>query len=321
MKLLPLIITLVILLAPDLALAQGNITPDGLYTGGGLIPCGQTAANACNSCHVVILANTIIKWLIGITFMIFAGMAVYAGVKLVMSGGNSHAKEDAKQMFTNVFIGLMIILGAWLMVDTLLRFVLKNGETGNIDGYGPWSQVKCVSETESKTTKMTIDESEFEPADPSDTTTYSGAPTAGGAGNNCTPIPDSQLVAFPASVTNGSTERALQDTVNRFVSMRAAAAKDGIDLKVSDGYRSPQEQLSAWNGNGCRLVNGKASCATRTAAVPCSLGGNGSNHTSGKAVDITLTNGAYTWLKANGGKYGFNNQLANDKPHWSPTGR
>ena len=161
MKLLPLIITLVILLAPDLALAQGNITPDGLYTGGGLIPCGQTAANACNSCHVVILANTIIKWLIGITFMIFAGMAVYAGVKLVMSGGNSHAKEDAKQMFTNAFIGLFIILAAWLMVDTLLRFVLKNGETGKIDGYGPWSEVECVTENESMTTKMTIEEEEF----------------------------------------------------------------------------------------------------------------------------------------------------------------
>jgi len=159
--LLLIALSLTIFLAPDLAFAQADVSPDGLYTGGGLIPCGQDMDNKCNSCHVVILANTVVKWLIGITFMIFAGMAVYSGIKLVMSGGNSHAKQDAKEMFTNVFIGLFIILGAWLMIDTLLRYVLKNGETGEIAGYGPWSQVKCVSETESMITAMRIEEEEF----------------------------------------------------------------------------------------------------------------------------------------------------------------
>ena len=148
--LLTLTIAFLILLAPTAAFAQG-----------GLIPCGQTEANPCNTCDVVVLANSVIKWLIGITFMIFAAMAVYAGVKMVISSGNSHALQDAKDMFTNAFIGLFIILAAWLMIDTLLRYVLKNGETGNIDGYGPWSQVKCVSEAKSMTTAMMIEEAEF----------------------------------------------------------------------------------------------------------------------------------------------------------------
>ena len=304
--LLTLTIAFLILLAPTAAFAQG-----------GLIPCGQTEANPCNTCDVVVLANSVIKWLIGITFMIFAAMAVYAGVKMVISSGNSHALQDAKDMFTNAFIGLFIILAAWLMIDTLLRHVLKNGETGNIDGYGPWSQVKCVTQATPGTIVMKIDESEFEAADPADTTVYGGSPTSG---KNCTPIPDSMLVTFPASATYGGAERALKDTVDRFVAMRAAAAKNGIDLKVSDGYRSPDEQLSAWNNNGCTLVNGRASCRTRTAAVPCSLGGYGSNHTSGTAVDIRLTTGAYSWLKANGGTYKFYNNLSNDLPHWSLTG-
>ena len=67
--LLPLIITLIILLVPDLALAQNlpDVNKDGIFNGGGLIPCGQSADNTCNSCHVVILANTVVKWLIGIT--------------------------------------------------------------------------------------------------------------------------------------------------------------------------------------------------------------------------------------------------------------
>jgi uncharacterized membrane protein len=159
--LLPLIITLVILLAPDLAWAA-DITDKGVYTGGGFIPCGQNADNPCNSCHIIVLANTLIKWLIGMAFLFFAVLAVFAGFKLVTSAGNAHAKEEAKGMFTNAFIGLFIILGAWLFVDTLLRGILKGG-TGEIAGYGPWAQVKCVKEVKPGVTEMTIDEASFEP--------------------------------------------------------------------------------------------------------------------------------------------------------------
>ena len=182
--LLPLIITLIILLVPDLALAQNlpDVNKDGIFNGGGLIPCGQSADNTCNSCHVVILANTVVKWLIGITFMIFAAMAVYSGVKLVISGGNSSAKEDAKEMFTNAFIGLFIILGAWLMIDTLLRFVLKGGESGNIEGYGPWSQVKCVTEAKPGITNLAIEEEEFTPAMVNGVATPAGNASVAGAG-------------------------------------------------------------------------------------------------------------------------------------------
>ena len=188
--LLTLTIAFLILLAPAPAFAQNNVNSDGIYTGGGLIPCGQNMDNKCNSCHVVVLANTVIKWLIGITFMIFAGMAVYAGVKMVMSGGNSHAKEDAKEMFTNAFIGLLIILGAWLMIDTLLRYVLKNGQNGNIAGYGPWSQVECVEETTASTIAMTIIEDEFNP-----TSVVFG-------GTSVTPVAAGQMTSLKAAGVN-----------------------------------------------------------------------------------------------------------------------
>jgi hypothetical protein len=207
-------------------------------------------------------------------------------------------------------------------VDTLLRQLL-DGKNGEIAGWGPWTQVKCTSQSQvAKSTANYFEgDGEFEPADPNDTTVYSGQPAADGGGEKCTPIPDSRLVAFPAAATAGGPERALSDTVQRFMSMRAAAAKNGIDLKVSDGYRHPDEQLSAWKGNGCRLVNGKAVCAQRTAAVPCSLGGKGSNHTLGTAIDIRLTGGASSWLKTNSGTYRFYNKLgAIDPPHYSSTG-
>jgi LAS superfamily LD-carboxypeptidase LdcB len=258
----------------------------------------------------------------GIAFLVFAILAMKMGVTMVTSGGNPGALSAAKKSFTNAFIGLIIILSAWLIVDTFMRGLLGDNGDIKISNYGPWTDVKCATQTEVDEQTGFFSVEDYDPGDPNDQTEYSGQPTAPAPGSTdrCSPIPDSQLVTFPAAATSGDPERAIADTVNRFLAMRAAAAKSNIDLKVSDGYRAPSDQLSAWNGNGCKLVNKKASCAVRTAAVPCSLGGKGSNHTLGTAVDIKLNSGVYSWLRANASKYGFYNHLSNDLPHWSSTG-
>ncbi len=225
-------------------------------------------------------------------------MLVIGGFTYLTSAGNTAAISSAKHIITGALIGLVLALVSYIILNTI------NPDLVNVN----------VSTLQPVTTGGTVG---------------SGGPGGGGGtvgggtggGGSCTPIPDSQLVTFPASATNGSPERALASTVANFLAMRAEALKVGIDLKVSDGYRSPDEQLAAWNGNGCNLVGGKTVCAKRTAAVPCSLGGGGSNHTVGTAVDITLTSGAYAWLQANGSQWGFKNALPNDRPHWSPTGK
>jgi len=239
---------------------------------------------------------------------------VYSGFLFVMSAGNPSSREAAKTRITNVVIGLVVMLGAWLVID----FVMKRlyGESGL---YGPWNAIltedgkpHCLQVAKPPTPLAGVEGQA--PLGPS---TTGGT----GTGDNCTPIPDSQLKSFPSEATSSGPERALADTVDRFMSMRAEALKNGVDLKVADGYRSPEEQLSAWNNNGCQIVNGNTVCKKYTAAVPCSLGGNGSNHTGGTAVDIHLGTGVYTWLRANAAKHGFYNNIPNDLPHWSSTGR
>lgn len=96
----------------------------------------------CSACNLVEMANIIIKWLIGILFLVFAILMLRAGFGLLTSGGNPGAFSAAKDSFKNAIIGLLIILAAWLIVDTLMRGLLRDG-TGSIQGYGPWSQVQC----------------------------------------------------------------------------------------------------------------------------------------------------------------------------------
>ena len=117
-----------------------NITNGTIDAGQGFVPCSGTT---CSPCDLVVLFNTLLKWFMGIAFLIFAILAVKAGVTMVVSG-SSGSLEAAKKSFTNAFIGLIIILAAWLIVDTLMRGLL--GGNGDIKGYGPWSDVKCATQ-------------------------------------------------------------------------------------------------------------------------------------------------------------------------------
>ncbi len=142
------IIILSFLILPLITLAQYRppVSDEGIITGqnNGLVPC---EGSFCGTCDVIILANTGIKMLLTLSFLFFAVIAVRAGFKLVISQGNSGALSEAKQGFTNAFIGLIIILVAWLIVDTFLRQLLAGG-TGDVNGYGPWSKVQCTTQVE-----------------------------------------------------------------------------------------------------------------------------------------------------------------------------
>jgi hypothetical protein len=142
-KILPSFFVLLVLYAlPASALAQaGFVSCDGIE---------------CNTCHIVEMGNTVLNWLIGVLFLVFGIVMAAAGWGLVTSAGNQTALENAKSKFTNAFIGLIIVLAAWLLVDTIMRGLLSTGD-GSIDGFGPWSQVECVSPAQTSWESTEID--------------------------------------------------------------------------------------------------------------------------------------------------------------------
>jgi hypothetical protein len=99
----------------------------------------------CSTCHVVDLANRLIQWLIGIITVLFAVLACVAGFKLVTSGGNQQALSSAKDMLVNAVVGFILVLAAYLIVDTIVRTLVGSDQ---ISGAGPWSQVQCFEQTE-----------------------------------------------------------------------------------------------------------------------------------------------------------------------------
>ena len=227
-------------------------------------------------------------------YLIYGGM-VYLTTDI------ANKQKQGKEVIVRVISGLVFVFTVWLILNSINPNILNNKLTfaildsvpsGNNTGGGP--------------------------------TTPPNNPPGNTSGPQCTTIPDSDLVSIQGYQLK-------TDAANNFNQMYAAAQKDGVNLRLTSGYRSPDEQTQIWNSYGCKLINGRASCrGGKSVAVPCSLGGSGSNHSTGYAVDISVgcVNGqsrcntkVYNWLKANGGKYNFYNNLPSDPVHWSANGR
>lgn len=127
MKGLFLALVLCLVFLPSLVIAQGDVSiynPDEEY---GLVPCGSPGQEPCTTEHVVAFANNVITWLISILGVIAVIALMITGFKLVTSAGNPGAWTQAKDMFTNIVIGIIIILAAWLVVDTILKGFTDQG--------------------------------------------------------------------------------------------------------------------------------------------------------------------------------------------------
>lgn len=281
---------------------------------------------ACHSCPcsfagTLQLVQNVMNVMISFGVLIIILVIVMAGFQFLMSASNPHGKEQAKGTFVKAIIGFLVVISAWLVVDFIMK-TLYEPDT-EIDGkrFGPWNEI-----IRSDDANMCIEETGGVPIIDAGTIggIVGGTNPGGTSGANCPAADPSGMEQFPSSVVSGDAESAKPEIVRSFLAMREAALEDNIDLKVTDGYRPESEQVALWNQN-C----GSGRCRVDT-AKPCSLGGSGSNHNSGEAIDIAVgcRNGnrncntaTYRWLRENAGQWGFRNNLPSDPVHWSLTGR
>ena len=136
-KYIPFVLLLLFVLLPDVVLAQPVLTGDT----GGIVPC---SGRDCGTCETLTLANRIVSFIVTIMIAIAVVLLALGGFRLVTSGGNRGEYERAKGSLQSVFIGIIIILASWLIVDTMLRALLFGG--GLIRNFGPWNEMQCSSQ-------------------------------------------------------------------------------------------------------------------------------------------------------------------------------
>lgn len=88
----------------------------------------------CSLCDLAVLIQNIINFMVYLGVIGSALLFAYAGWLWLTSAERHEVRSQAKKVFTNVAIGLVIVLSGWIIVDTLL----KNTLGGRI---GPWNQL------------------------------------------------------------------------------------------------------------------------------------------------------------------------------------
>ena len=94
----------------------------------GLVPCGTKVddkgeiTNPCGICNLFELISIIVNF---ITYKIAAPLAtimlIYGGVMLIISGGSEARKKQGLDAIWAAVWGLVIVFGAWLIVNTIIN--------------------------------------------------------------------------------------------------------------------------------------------------------------------------------------------------------
>lgn len=117
-----------ILIIPVISFAEQSPTTSGL------VPCDNTTTK-CDFNQLMNLVNKVIKFVLyDMVVPIAAIMFAYAGFELVTSGGSTEKRATAKNVFTNALIGLVIAVGAFILIRTLLSIL---GFKGDWIGFNP----------------------------------------------------------------------------------------------------------------------------------------------------------------------------------------
>lgn len=190
--------------------AQSSALESGGYSG--LVPCGRSgvqgpASQPCTACHAVVGAKRLMDYLTGIMVVVAITVIVAMGILYILSGVNGSLLKTAKAGLTAVFTGLVLILSAWLIVSTVLRFMANDnfiqgggGFIGLMPGDGAYG-LQCSTKSDAGSAVLTP--GAIQPG---------GSSPAGGAlgSGTCSPI---TTAGNPCSVDNLS-KTCFKDQVN-----------------------------------------------------------------------------------------------------------
>jgi Type IV secretion system pilin len=133
---------LLVLLVPLAVHAQEvKLFPGGYW--GPVVP-ERCATGGCQSiCDIFDTAQRVIYILMSLTLFAFGPIwIVIGGFLILVSGGSSERVTNGRKMIMGAVIGILIALGAFVIINTFFYFIAQGGQI-SIDSY--WPTVKCAT--------------------------------------------------------------------------------------------------------------------------------------------------------------------------------
>ena len=115
-----LLAVLFLFLAPAISLAW---TP-----GQPLVPCGNNVQPACTLADLFVLLANVYSFIVTYIATSLAVIVIIVGAIFILtSAGDPGRSGTGKKMIYGAIIGLVLVFGSWIIVDTFLKIIGYNG--------------------------------------------------------------------------------------------------------------------------------------------------------------------------------------------------
>jgi hypothetical protein len=106
----------------------------------GLVPCGGKGESPCEFCHFFVMFKNIMDFIfIEIVPPLAVLLIVWGGMLYIFSADNPGNIAKANSIFKSVAISLIIIYGAWLLINLFFQAIGVQTWTG----LESWWQIDC----------------------------------------------------------------------------------------------------------------------------------------------------------------------------------
>jgi len=128
-----------LLFSPILVLAGGTNCPTE-----GLVPCGNVPSCPCELCDIFVMIDRILDFLLfKIVPVLAALMIAIGGFMYIFAFGKPEMISQAKRLFTAIAIGLLIIYGAWALINTFFAIIGLSDFGLRLTGPDKWFIINC----------------------------------------------------------------------------------------------------------------------------------------------------------------------------------
>src|SRR3989338_4598598 len=261
-----------------------NQTPNPQTFASGLVPCSGAD---CQACDLLQLIQNLINAAITLaTALAIIGLAWNGFQMVVKGGGDPLVHEVFRRKLKNIVIGFVLMLGAWVIVDSVMKLFLNDQQ------FGTWNKIQCVAQpTATKgqsaplpTGTVNTGGNVVGDENPTPTPVTPGTPTTPtpAPGGVITPVLDPTPNTPPVTNTGG-------ETISGSVSGMVYICYEFYDLKAA-GLTCKQAQCYAERSTALRLValNGLYSLRI-TEAIPPTMAHKADCHRSVTCVDATVS--------------------------------
>ena len=103
-----------------------------------LVPCGNPDQPPCTPSHFFVLVSNIVNYFIFTLAVPLATVAIaYAGITLALHPKEEGKRTQAKEILSAALWGLVIVLGAWLIVTTIVNYIVEPRIRNQINSFVP----------------------------------------------------------------------------------------------------------------------------------------------------------------------------------------